>query len=229
MTQEETTKTEEISEIQKSDDSSVTSILAQLVKAQESRIDSFEKRFDGLETLIKEQNKNPVDKGVEDDTQKPAVEASNDVGDPDKLGETYAPSPKAQASIVQPQPQEVGDSKSDASSLTMGKADDSEDKKEDEKKEEVAKTEDSEDKDDKKEEVKKSDEKVDSEYEIVKTVRPALRARDDESTIPTGYQILKAISGGWNGQTSSAEEALVIAYNKLENGEFGNGLPGGAY
>ena len=164
MTQEETTKTEEISEIQKSDDSSVTSILAQLVKAQESRIDSFEKRFDGLETLIKEQNKNPVDKGVEDDTQKPAVEASNDVGDPDKLGETYAPSPKAQASIVQPQPQEVGDSKSDASSLTMGKADESEDKKEDEKKEEVAKTEDSEDKDDKKEEVKKSDEKVDSEY-----------------------------------------------------------------
>jgi len=75
---------------------------------------------------------------------------------------------------------------------------------------------------------KKSDE-VDSEYEIVKTVRPALKARDDESTTPTGYQILKAISGGWNGQTSSAEEALVIAYNKLENGEFGNGLPGGAY
>ena len=56
MTQEETTKTEEISEIQKSDDSSVTSILAQLVKAQEDRIDSFEKRFDGLVTLIKEQN-----------------------------------------------------------------------------------------------------------------------------------------------------------------------------
>jgi hypothetical protein len=114
------------------------------------------------------------------------------------------------------------------SCLTMGKSDDGEDKKEDEKKEEVAKTEDSEDKDDKKEEVKKSDE-VDSEYEIVKTVRPALKARDDESTTPTGYQILKAISGGWNGQTSSAEEALVIAYNKLENGEFGNGLPGGAY
>ena len=73
MTTELETKTEEISEIQKSDDSSVTSILAQLVKAQESRIDSFEKRFDGIEALIKEQNKNPVDKGVEDDTQKPAV------------------------------------------------------------------------------------------------------------------------------------------------------------
>ena len=224
MTTELETKTEEISEIQKSDDSSVTSILAQLVKAQESRIDSFEKRFDGLETLIKEQNKNPVDKGVEDDTQKPAVEASNDVGDPDKLGETYAPSPKGQASIVQPQPAEVDHSKDDAPSLTMGKADEDEEKKES-KKEEVEKTEDSED--EKKEEVKKSDE--DSEYEIVKTVRPALRARDDESTTPTGYQILKAISSGWNGQTSSAEEALVIAYNKLENGEFGNGLPGGAY
>ena len=227
MTQE-TTKTEISETVQKSDDTSVTSILASLVKAQEDRIDSFEKRFDGLETLIKEQNKNPVDKGVEDDTQKPAVQSSNDVGDPDKLGETYAPSPKAQASIVQPQPNEVAESKDDASSLTMGKSDDGEDKKEDEKKEEVAKTEDSEDKDDKKEEVKKSDE-VDSEYEIVKTVRPALKARDDESTTPTGYQILKAISGGWNGQTSSAEEALVIAYNKLENGEFGNGLPGGAY
>ena len=223
MTTELEPKTEEISEIQKSDDSSVTSILAQLVKAQESRIDSFEKRFDGLETLIKEQNKNPVDKGVEDDTQKPAVEASNDVGDPDKLGETYAPSPKGQASIVQPQPAEVDHSKDDAPSLTMGKADEDEEKKES-KKEEVEKTEDSED--EKKEEVKKSEE--DSEYEIVKTVRPSLVPREEAST-PTGYQILKAISSGWNGQTSSAEEALVIAYNKLENGEFGNGLPGGAY
>ena len=78
-----------------------------------------------------------------------------------------------------------------------------------------------------KEEVKKSDET--SEYEIVKTVRPVLKAQDEDSTIPTGYQILKAIAGGWNGQTSSAEEALVIAHNKLESGEFGNGLPQGAY
>ena len=211
--------TEQVSEVQKSDDTSVTSILAQLVKSQESRIDSFEKRFDGLESLIKEQNKNPVDQGVEDDTQAPAVSSPNDVGDPDKLGNTYAPSPKDQASIVPPQKGESP--KTDAPSLTMGKADG----EEEDKKEEVEKTE---DEDEKKEDVKKSDS---SEYEIVKTVRPLLKSRmgEEEKAIPTGYQILKAISSGWNGQTSSAEDALVIAYNKLESGEFGNGLPGGAY
>jgi hypothetical protein len=209
--------TEQVSEVQKSDDTSVTSILAQLVKSQESRIDSFEKRFDGLESLIKEQNKNPVDQGVEDDTQAPAVSSPNDVGDPDKLGNTYAPSPKDQASIVPPQKGESP--KTDAPSLTMGKADG----EEEDKKEEVEKTE---DEDEKKEDVKKSDS---SEYEIVKTVRPLLKSRmgEEEKAIPTGYQILKAISSGWNGQTSSAEDALVIAYNKLESGEFGNGLPGG--
>lgn len=209
--------TEQVSEVKKSEDTSVTSILAQLVKAQESRIDSFEKRFDGLETLIKEQNKNPVDQGVEDDTQAPKVSSPTDVGDPDKLGNTYAPSPKDQASIVPPQKGEKPST--DAPSLTMGKADDDEDKKEEDKKADVEKTD-----EDEKEDVKKSDS---SEYEIVKTVRPLLKSRGEEETsIPTGYQILKAISSGWNGQTSSAEDALVIAYNKLESGEFGNGLPG---
>mgnify|MGYP003146606499 CR=1 FL=1 len=220
MTTEEQTTETQVSEVKKSDaDTSVTSILAQLVKAQESRIDSFEKRFDGLETLIKEQNKNPVDQGVEDDTQAPAVSSPNDVGDPDKLGNTYAPSPEDQGSIVPPQKGEAP--KTDVPSLTMGKADDGDDKKADDKKEEVEKTDD----EDEKEDVKKSDS---SEYEIVKTVRPLLKSRgEEEATIPTGYQILKAISSGWNGKTSSAEEALVIAYNKLESGEFGNGLPGG--
>ena len=123
MTTEEQTTETQVSEVQKSDDvdTSVTSILAQLVKAQEARIDSFEKRFDGLETLIKEHNKNPVDQGVEDDTQAPAVSSPNDVGDPDNLGNTYAPSPKDQASIVPPQKGESP--KTDAPSLTMGKAD----------------------------------------------------------------------------------------------------------
>lgn len=208
--------TEQVSEVQKSDDTSVTSILAQLVKSQESRIDSFEKRFDGLETLIKEQNKNPVAQGVEDNTEVPKVSSPTDVGDPDTLGNTYAPSPKDQASIVPPQKGEKP--ATDAPSLTMGKADEEE---EDDKKEKIEK-EDDEDKED----VKKSDS---SEYEIVKTVRPLLKSRmgDEAQSIPTGYQILKAISSGWNGQTSSAEDALVIAYNKLESGEFGNGLPGG--
>ena len=210
--------TEQVSEVQKSDDTSVTSILAQLVKSQESRIDSFEKRFDGLETLIKEQNKNPVDQGVEDDTEVPKVSSPTDVGDPDTLGNTYAPSPKDQASIVPPQKGEKP--ATDAPSLTMGKADEEE---EDDKKEKIEKED---DKDEDKEDVKKSDS---SEYEIVKTVRPLLKSRmgEEEQAIPTGYQILKAISSGWNGKTSSAEDALVIAYNKLESGEFGNGLPGG--
>jgi len=216
-TELETTETQ-VSEVQKTDkDTSVTSILAQLVKAQESRIDSFEKRFDGLEILIKEQNKNPVDQGVEDDTQAPKVSSPNDVGDPDKLGNTYAPSPKDQASIVPPQKGEKP--ATDAPSLTMGKADDEEE--EDDKKEKIEKED---DKDEDTEDVKKSES---SEYEIVKTVRPLLKSRGEEQSIPTGYQILKAISSGWNGQTSSAEDALVIAYNKLESGEFGNGLPGG--
>jgi hypothetical protein len=208
--------TEQVSEVQKSDNTSVTSILAQLVKSQESRIDSFEKRFDGLETLIKEQNKNPVAQGVEDNTEVPKVSSPTDVGDPDTLGNTYAPSPKDQASIVPPQKGEKP--ATDAPSLTMGKADEEE---EDDKKEKIEK-EDDEDKED----VKKSDS---SEYEIVKTVRPLLKSRmgQEAQSIPTGYQILKAISSGWNGKTSSAEEALVIAYNKLESGEFGNGLPGG--
>ena len=203
MTTEKDVQTEEISEtVQKSDDTSVTSILAQLVKAQEDRIDSFEKRFDGLETLIKEHNANPVDHGTEVENQ-PKVEDKDDVGDKVTVGNELAPSPKDQASIIAPALQTPS---ADAEGLKMeNKADD-----------------------EKKEDVKKSDEKT-SEYEIVKTVRPVLKAQDEDSTIPTGYQILKAIAGGWNGQTSSAEEALVIAHNKLESGEFGNGLPQGAY
>ena len=223
MTTEKDVQTEEISEtVQKSDDTSVTSILASLVKAQEDRIDSFEKRFDGLETLIKEHNANPVDHGTEVENQ-PKVEDKDDVGDKVTVGNQLAPSPKDQASIIAPALQTPS---ADAEGLKMENKADDEEKKEECKKEEVAKTED-EEKDDKKEEVKKSDET--SEYEIVKTGRPVLKAQDDDSTIPTGYQILKAIAGGWNGQTSSAEEALVIAHNKLESGEFGNGLPQGAY
>ena len=56
----------------------------------------------------------------------------------DKLGNTYAPSPKDQASIVPPQKGESP--KTDAPSLTMGIADG----EEDDKKEEVEKTEDEE-------------------------------------------------------------------------------------
>ena len=145
MTTEKDVQTEEISEtVQKSDDTSVTSILAQLVKAQEDRIDSFEKRFDGLETLIKEHNANPVDHGTEVENQ-PKVEDKDDVGDKVTVGNELAPSPKDQASIIAPALQTPS---ADAEGLKMeNKADD--EKKEDDKKEEVAKTED-EDKDDKK-------------------------------------------------------------------------------
>jgi|APSaa5957512535_1039671.scaffolds.fasta_scaffold32237_3 hypothetical protein len=228
MTNEET-KTEEISEVQKSDatqvvaDPSALSIIASLVKSQESRMDSFEKKFDGLAELLKEANKNPVDKGDEVENQPKAAD-SKDVGDKVTVGNVIAPSPKDQASIIAPADKE---SKTDVEGLKMeNKADDADEKK-DEKKEEVEKMDDDkDDKKDEKEDVKKSDDSV---YEIVKTVRPAIYQREAAPTVPTGYQILKAIEGGFNGETSSAEEALTIAYNKLESGEFGNGFPTGAY
>lgn len=223
----ETTKTEEISEVQKSETDSVVSILAELVKSQETRIDSFEKKFDGLAELIKEANKNPVDTGVEAEN-KPKTEDAKDVGDKVTAGNQVAPSPKDQASIIAPADKE---SKTDTSGLKMeNKAEEAvektDDEKKDEKKEEVEKTDDEDKKEEKKEDVKKSDDSV---YEIVKTVRPKVFQREEVKSVPTGYQILKAIEGGFDGKTSSAEEALTIAYNKLEDGEFGNGFPSGAY
>lgn len=227
-----TTETKDDSEvIQKSEeDPSLNSVIAQLLKNQEARIDTFEKRFDDLADLIKENNKNPVDKGIEAEN-KPKTADPNDVGDKVTIGNDVAPVPsEAQGSIIAPS---VEASSSDAPKLQMeNKADDDEKKseeKKEEKKEEVAKTEGEEKKpEEKKEEVKKSD---DSEYEFVKTVRPILKGvqYDGDTKVPTGYQILKSIVSGWNGQTSSAEEALTIAYNKMERGEFGNGLPTGGY
>lgn len=228
---DKTTETKENSEvIQKSEeDPSLNSVIAQLLKNQEKRIDVFEKRFDNIETLIKEHNKNPVDKGIEAEN-KPKTADPNDVGDKVTIGNDVAPVPsEAQGSIIAPS---VEASSSDAPKLQMENKMEEEKKpeeKKEEKKEEVTKTEGEEKKpEEKKEEVKKSD---DSEYEFVKTVRPILKGVqfDTEQKVPTGYQVLKSIISGWNGQTSSAEEALTIAYNKLERGEFGNGLPTGGY
>ncbi len=221
-----------VSEVKKSEDKdpSLTSVVAQLLKNQEARIDTFEKRFDGIEDLIRKQhNANPVDKGVEAEN-KPKTSDANDVGDKVTVGNEVAPVPsESQASIIAPA---VEAPKTDSSNLKMeNKTEDEKKPDKEEKKEEVAKTEDEEKepkKEEKKEEIKKSD---DSEYEIVKTVRPILKGIqfDGEKKTPTGYQVLKSIISGWNGQTSSAEEALTIAYNKLERGELGNGLPQGAY
>jgi hypothetical protein len=209
--------TETISDVQKSNDVSVTTLLAELVRKQDSRIDSFEKRFDNLETLIKEANANPVDSGIEAEN-KPKTEDAKDVGDKVTIGNEYAPEPSnAQASIIAPA---VNTSGTDNSGLQMeNKMDD--DKEEDKK--EIDKE------DDKEEDDKKDIEKSDSEYEIVKTVRPA-GIKTDQVTAPTGYQILKAIIGGWNGKTNSVEESMNIAYNKLNRGEFGTGWSqGGTY
>lgn len=201
-------KTEQtVSDVQKSEDStSLVSLVAELVRKQDARIDSFEKRFDGLEALLKEKNDNPVDQGVEAEN-KPKVEGE-DVGDKVTVGNELAPKPsESQASIIAPAVEESG---SDKSGLQMeNKADDEE--KEEEKEE------------DKEEKVEKS---VSSEYEIVETVRPISKSVADR-TYPTGYQVLKAIVGGWNGQTTSAEQALTIAYNKLNKGEFGTGTEEG--
>lgn len=229
MTNEET-KTEEISEVTKSEDTtSVTSILASLVKAQEKRLDSqeeiFGKKFDELALLIKEKNANPVDGGIETEN-KPKKEDANDVGDKVTVGNEYAPSPGDQASIIAPA---LEPSKTDTEGLKMENKADGEEKKEEVKekvkeevKDEVTKMDEHDEKKDEKEDVKKSD----SEYEIVKTVRPKVYQREEVSSIPTGYQVLKAIASGFGGKTSSIEESMVIAYNKLEDGEFGNGLPG---
>jgi hypothetical protein len=219
MTTEEI-KTDEISEIQKSD-TSIVSLLAELVRKQDSRMDSFEKEFTEVKSLIKEQNKNPVDTGVEAEN-KPKTEDAKDVGDKVTVGNEIAPKPsESQASIISPA---VNASGTDKSGLKMENKMDDDDEK-DEKKDEVEKSDD--DDEEKKEEVEKS-----GEYEIVKTVRPILKSHpvDSQTTVPTGYQILKAIVSGWGGKTSSAEESLTIAYNKLEAGEFGNGFPtGGVY
>ena len=218
MTQEETKTDETISDVQKSDDVSVTSLLAELVRKQDSRIDNFEKRFDSIENLIKEKNDNPVDSGVEAEN-KPKTEDADDVGDKVTVGNEVAPKPsEAQASIIAPA---VEPNKTDTEGLKMeNKMDEKEDDKKDEKKEEVEKTEDKEEDKD----IKKSD----SEYEIVKTVRPILKSRPSDATvIPTGYQILKAIASGFNGKTSSAEQSMIIAYEKLANGDFGTGFPTG--
>jgi hypothetical protein len=220
MTTEEI-KTDEISEIQKSD-TSIVSLLAELVRKQDSRMDSFEKEFTEVKSLIKEQNKNPVDTGVEAEN-KPKTEDAKDVGDKVTVGNEIAPKPsESQASIISPA---VDSSGTDKSGLKMENKSDDEEK--DEKKDEVEKMDDDDEEKDEKKEVEKS-----GEYEIVKTVRPILKSHpvDSQTTVPTGYQILKAIVSGWGGKTSSAEESLTIAYNKLEAGEFGNGFPtGGVY
>jgi hypothetical protein len=231
MTAETTTK--EISEVQKSDakpvekstgEESVVSILATLVKAQEARIDTqeatFGKKFDELATLIKEANKNPVDSGIETEN-KPKTEDANDVGDKVTIGNKVAPSPKDQASIRAPAVESSG---TDKAGLKMENKAEDEDKKED-KKEEVEKT-DEDKKEDKKDEIKKSSDDV---YEIVKTVRPKIYQGEQKTSVPTGYQVLKAAANGF-GETTDASAALTKMYEKFANGDFGNGLPtGGVY
>lgn len=212
-------KTEQtVSDVQKSEDStSLVSLVAELVRKQDARIDSFEKRFDGLESLLKEKNDNPVDQGVEAEN-KPKVEGE-DVGDKVTVGNEVAPKPsESQASIIAPAVEQSG---SDKSGLQMENKSDDEDKKEEKKDEEVEKTE---DKEEDKKEVEKS---VSSEYEIVETVRPISKHVAEGTEYPTGYQVLKAIVGGWNGQTTSADQAMTIAYNKLQKGEFGTGTDEG--
>ncbi len=229
MTNEEKT-TEEISEVKKTEqsDPSALSIIANLVKKQDERIDhqeeTFGKKFDELFTLIKEHNANPVDSGLEAEN-KPKTEDADDVGDKVTAGNEVAPKPSdSQASIIAPA---LETSTADSEGLKMENKADDDDKKE-EKKEEVTKMDDHDDKkDDKKEEIKKSS---DTTYEIVKTVRPKVYQDEPRSNIPTAYQMLKATINGF-GETQDAEKALVLMHEKYESGEFGTGNPtfGGAY
>ena len=227
MTNEEKT-TEEISEVKKTEqsDPSALSIIANLVKAQETRLDKQEetltKGFDELRTLIKEHNSNPVDSGIEAEN-KPKTEDADDVGDKVTAGNEVAPKPSdSQASIIAPA---LESNTADVEGLKMENKADDDDKKEEKKdeKEEVTKM----DEEKKDEEVKKSS---DNTYEIVKTVRPKVYQDEPRSNIPTAYQMLKATINGF-GETQSAEQALILMHQKYEEGQFGNGQPtfGGAY
>lgn len=224
MSNETKTDIEEISKsVEKTDP--MTETVLTLVKSQTDQISSQNAQIaelsKKLEELQKEKNENPVDKGVEVEN-KPAV-SSEDVGDKVTATNLVAPKPsEAQADIIPPAVKEPG---TDNGELSMENKADEEDKKE-EKKEDIEKTDDSEYKEDKKEEVKKSEDikKSDYTYKVVETVRPLLKSNIQSGEKPTAYQMLKGVADGF-GVTSDASEALVLMYQKMESGEFGDGRP----
>lgn len=204
-------QTETVSQIEKQD--SLVGIVAQVLKNQEARMDRFDKQFETIVALIKEKNANPVDTGVETES-KPKTEDANDVGGKVTIENKLAPKPSdSQASIASDDNTKSGSDKSGLKMENKAEEGEVEEKKEEVK---VDTTKESED-------VKKSVQ----EYEFVKSVRPALNSQ--HKSYPTAYQVLKSITSGWNGKTTDVAQSLIIAQQKLEAGEFGNGRPTGAY
>lgn len=200
-----------------------------LIEKQDSDIESLNKKIAELE---KTANQNPVDSGSEQ-KQSVKVTDADDVGTKADAKNDVAPKPsEAQASIIPPAVKEPG---TDSAGLSMeNKADEESDKKPEEKKAEEVKKED-EKKDapkaeEKKEEKKEYMDKSNDVYKVVETVRPIMKTREHIGEKPTAYQMLKALENGF-GETKNANQALVLMHQKMQSGEFGDGLPahGGAY
>ena len=189
---------------------SMATVVTDLIKTKDSlilekanKIAELEKAIEGLK---KTHNANPVDKGIESEAMPKATD-SDDVGDKTDAKNDIAPKPSdSQASIIAPAVKEPG---KDTAGLSMeNKAEEDESKKEE-----------------KKEEIKKSH----SIYKVVETVRPIIKSRGSYSDIPSAYQMLKAVEGGF-GETRDADRALVLMHEKMARGEFGDGRPsGGVY
>ena len=226
MTEKTETKTDEtVQTVQKSDEvkiDSMADVVSDLIKTKDALIEKQESEktelLNKIAELEKVANKNPVEGGIE---QPQAIKATDadDVGTKADAKNDIAPKPsEAQATIIAPAGKPSG---SDNAGVSLeNKSDDDDDKKAPAKEEEDAPAKKEEEKD-----MKKSD----STYKVVETVRPLIKARADYSKVPTAYQMLKAVENGF-GQTKSADQSLVIMYNKMINGEFGDGYAnGGGY
>lgn len=223
-----------IEPIEKSTSPSEIELLTTLVKSQQDQIATIQKNSDESNSSIlkaiedlKKGDANPVDHGLAKE-EKPKVSDSDDVGATPKDKPSYAPDGDAQASIRAP-----ADKPSKGDSVKVSKSDD-DDKEPEKKKEESEKKDD----DDKGDDMKKSTEPLVElnksiapdgfEYEMIKSSRPIMDIMPQTpKQAPTGYQILKAMVGGWDGEYKDFEKSFIHGYEKLLKGEFGSGLPGG--
>lgn len=199
--------------ISKQADDSVISLLTQVSKQNSDAIADLSKKVGDLAADVKKAIEKPVEKtnpvapGVEQQNI-PKVQDATDVGDKVTIQNNYGEA--KQASIIAPAGNPTA---TDASGVAqVVKEEKKEEKKEDEK-------------------VEKSQEKFNKgfNYVVAETVRPRIFQKTHEGAVPTGYQILKAIENGWNGQFAKADDSFAEAMRRLEIGEFGTGNPVGVY
>lgn len=189
-------------------------LLTSVTKQNSDAIKTIQTSVDAINAkLTKAEDVNPVAHGVTVENQQ-KVQDPMDVGDKVTAGNAYGQS--IQANIIAPAAKDPG---ADTNGLQM------------ESKAVVAKEEE-EKKEEKKEE--KEVEKVVTQvkkvyqYETVEAVRPRFYNKSIPERPATAYQMLKAIESGWGGKTNDPQEALTIAINKFEDGEFGTGFAVGA-